>query len=262
MAKITFTDTYGLPDEFKPKPSIECIPEWYKTVQSYMTDDLQKKPTGNGMTTGTIKKCMPVFDSITSGYIIPTYSDVYVSQKKVPYGDLTALENTGESIPLTDKQIEEKGLAKTYPWYEWPLHGLISFHPIGQAPNHPHRNGHEVSYPKWMNPWAIKTPPGYSTLFIQPVHRESVFTILPGIVDTDKYDAPINFPFVLNDVSYEGTIPAGTPMVQVIPFKRDSWTMTFGGEEELKNQTTTSLRLRSRIFDAYKNLYRTPKEYK
>ena len=53
------------------------------------------------------------------------------------------------------------------------------------------------------------------------MHRESVFTIMDGIVDTDSYNALVNFPFFLNDWSYEGLIPAGTPMAQVIPFKRE-----------------------------------------
>jgi hypothetical protein len=94
------------------------------------------------------------------------------------------------------------------------------------------------------------------------MHRESIFTILPGIVDTDQYNAPVNFPFVLNDVTYEGLIPAGTPMAQVIPFKRESWEMSLGTQEDLENQNKTTIRLRTRFFDSYKSQFRQPKEYK
>ena len=220
----------GVPEEFNPKPATASVPEWYKELPSYMGGE--KKPTGDGATTGTIKRCMPVFDALISGYVLYTYTDVWVSQK--------------------DGQ----------PWYEWPSFGPIQWHPVEQAPTHPNRNGHQATYPKWINPWSIQTPPGYSSLFVQPFHRESVFTILPGIVDTDQYNAAVNFPFVLNNVKYEGLIPAGTPMAQVIPFKRESWEMSLGTQEDLESQNKTTIRLRTRFFDSYKSQFRQPKEYK
>jgi hypothetical protein len=94
------------------------------------------------------------------------------------------------------------------------------------------------------------------------MHRESVFTILDGVVDTDKYTAPVNFPFVLNDWKFEGLIPAGTPVAQVIPFKRDSWEIEIGQESHLTNQNKITGLLRSRFFDTYKIQYRQTKEYK
>lgn len=188
----------------------------------------KKIPDGAGGTNATIKKCMPVFDAMTGGYIIPTPMDVYVSQRD--------------------------GL----PWYEWAAGTSIEFHPVQQAPNHPGFNG--APYPKWINPWAIKTESGYSCLFVQPFHRESVFTILPGIVDTDTYYSAVNFPFVLNDVTFEGMILAGTPMAQVIPFKRDSFKMQVSKNTE--PQAVITRKLRSRIFDSYRNQFWNRKEYK
>ena len=89
-----------------------------------------------------------------------------------------------------------------------------------------------------------------------------LFRSLPGIVDTDTYTAPVNFPFVLNDWKFEGIIPAGTPMAQVIPFKRESWQMSIGKNEELIEQNKVTTKLRSKFFDSYKSQYRQPKEYK
>jgi hypothetical protein len=230
MTQITFTNTAGVPEEYSPKPATASVPDWYKDLPSYMGGE--KKPTGEGSTTGTIKRCMPVFDAIVGGYILYTNVDVWVSQK--------------------DNQ----------PWFEWPSFGPIQWHPVEQAPNHPNRNGHQATYPKWINPWAIQTPPGYSVLFVQPMHRESVFTILPGVVDTDQYNAPVNFPFVLNNIEFEGLIPAGTPMAQVIPFKRESWEMSIGTQEDFEKQNKTTIRLRTRFFDSYKSQFRQSKEYK
>lgn len=225
--KIIFTDTSGANLE-QPKPAFKLVPEWYKNTQSYVNGD--KAPSGKGETTATVKKCVPVFDAITAGYIIESPADVFVSIKD-------------------GKQ-----------WFEWSDFGLISFHPISQAPEHPDKK--IFAYPKWNNLWAISTPKGYSTLFVQPFHRESVFTILPGIVDTDQYTAPVNFPFVINDPTFKGLIPKGTPIAQVIPFKRDSWTMGLGNKKNLEAQFKVTKKIQSKFFDRYKSMFWTKKEYR
>lgn len=225
--KITFTNITGA-DLEQPKPASRLVPDWYKNTESYINKE--KRPNGKGGTDATIKRCMPVFDAITAGYIIESPADVFVSLKE-----------------------KEQ-------WFEWSDLGLISFHIIEQALEHPLRK--EFPYPKWTNPWSITTPKGYSTLFVQPFHRESIFTILPGIVDTDQYTPPVNFPFVINDPNFEGLIPKGTPIAQVIPFKRDSWTMELGNKKDLEAQAKITKKLQSRFFDRYKSMFWTRKEYK
>jgi hypothetical protein len=225
--KITFSNTSGIDIE-QPQPASKFIPDWYKNMESYIGGN--KKPTGSGNTDATIKRCMPVFDAIVSGYIITLPADVYVSIKE-------------------EKQF-----------FEWSSLGLVQFHPVEQAPEHPARNQH--AYPKWMNPWAIKTPKGYSVLFTQPMHREAVFTILPGIVDTDTYTAPVNFPMVINDPNFEGLIPKGTPIAQVIPFKREGWQMEIGSMKELVEQNSITQKLQTKFFDRYKSMFWSRKEYK
>lgn len=225
--KIIFTNTFDA-DLEQPKLASKLIPDWYKNTQSYISGE--RKPTGEGSTSATIKRCMPVFDAITAGYIIESPADVYVSIK--------------------DGQQ----------WFEWSDFGLINFHPVEQAPNHPDKK--PFSYPKWNNPWSIKTPNGYSTLFVQPFHRESIFTIFPGIVDTDQYSPPVNFPFVINDPTFQGLIPKGTLIAQVIPFKRDCWTMELGSRKDLEAQAGISKKLQSKFFDRYKTMFWNKKEYK
>jgi len=228
--EILFTHTLKISDYFKPTPALEIIPEWYKKLESYFTGEKKPHIDPKHKTTATVKRCMPVFDAITAGYIFYTPVDVYVEQ----------INNT--------------------PYYSWPAGDALGFHPIEQVGNHPLNNGFD--YPKWNNPWAIKTPKGYSVLVLPPLHRESVFTILEGIVDTDTYTAPINFPFVLNDIKYEGMIPAGTPIAQIIPFKRENWVMKIGGEKEKNEVEKINLAIVSKYFDRYKTLFRQTKEYK
>lgn len=212
----------------EPKPASEFIPNWYKNTKSYVAD--KKAPGPDGTSPATIKRCMPVFDAMTAGYIIVSPADVYVS--------------------IVDGRQH----------FTWASFDLIGFHPIEQAPLHPQVNEH--AYPKWINYWGIKTPKGYSTLFVQPFHRESPFTILPGIVDTDTYCVPVNFPMVINDPKFEGMIPAGTPIAQVIPFKRDAWKIETGKDEERKEVNRISIKLNTIFFDKYKTMFRKYKEYK
>jgi hypothetical protein len=231
--EIIFTNAIGYAIE-EPKPASNFIPEWYKNTKSYTTDE--KKPFGDGTVPSTIKRCIPVFDAITSGYIITLPVDIYVSFKTDENG--------------------KKGQS-----FEWPTLQPLGFHPIEQAPEHPQAKP-PYAYPKFNNPWAIKTPKGYSTLFVQPFHRESLFTILPGIVDTDMYTAPVNFPFVINDPNFEGYIKQGTPIAQVIPIKRDGWSMKIGNEKNFLEQKEISDRVFLRFFDKYKSMFWNKKEYK
>ena len=227
--KMIFSTHVIIDKKYYPTPASGLIPDWYKKMESYLGQ--KKIPDGDGNTSVTIKKCMPVFDAITAGYILYTPVDLYVSQRD------------------------------GFPYYEWSDLELVSFHSKEQAPTHPNVN-ELLSIPKFRNLWSIKTPKGYSTLFVQPFHRESPFTILPGVVDTDTYLAPVNFPFTLNDTRFEGFIPAGTPMAQVIPFKREIWEMSIGDEEASKEANEVAIKLKSKFFDRYKTMFWHKKEYR
>ena len=50
---------------------------------------------------------------------------------------------------------------------------------------------------------------------------DSRFTCISGIVDCDGHKEYVNFPFFFNTPNYTGIVKAGTPLVQVIPIKRD-----------------------------------------
>lgn len=229
MKNIIFTNVLGV-DFFPPVAANKNIPEWYKNTASYIGTDKKEILPGN-MMPHTIKKCIPVLDAMTAGYIMFTQVDVYI------------------------KQIDGA------PYFSWASQDAINWHPIEQAPLHPAVNG--LPFPKWINYYSIKTPKGYSSLFVPPLHNPNgFFNVMPGLVDTDTYTAPVNFPFTMNDPTWEGLIPAGTPMVQVIPIKRDVWKMGFGSQKELTEQNKITIKLRTVFFNSYKRQYWTRKEYK
>jgi len=233
--KITFTNVFKNYDfSFAtPKPASKVLPQWYKEMPSYSTEDGKKTPPKGPGTTATIKKCVPVFDALTSGYILTTVTDVYVRDS-------------------------DNGI---FPYFQWIDFNAIEFHPVVQAEKYPGVNETSPPFPKWMSPWSIKTPKGYSCLFIAPMHQNNeYFKILPGIVDTDKYASPVNFPFILKP-GFRGLIPVGTPMAQVIPFKRESWKMNLGGEDEQQKVHKELNIIKSRFFDAYRSIMWTKKEF-
>jgi hypothetical protein len=228
--KIKFNTEIPIQKDFYPEPAIKNLPEWYKKTDSFINSNTFKVHNGRG--NQTIKKCMPVFDAITAGYILKTHVDVYVS--------------------LTEQNFS---------YYNWPSYDPISFHPIEQAPLHPKTN--KMEYPKWNNPWSIITPSGYSCLFIPPMHNpNNIFTIMPGVVDTDEYVKPVNFPFTLDNPLFEGIIPAGTAICQVIPFKRDSFKMEIGEKKDKERINFFSSVYNNKWVNNYKSRFWNKKEYK
>jgi hypothetical protein len=75
MAKKIYFSRYDNTDAvYNPGPASKFIPEWYKDAKSYLNDE--KKPNMHESYT-TIKRCMPVFDAMTAGYVIVLGQDMY-----------------------------------------------------------------------------------------------------------------------------------------------------------------------------------------
>ena len=115
-------------------------------------------------------------------------------------------------------------------WFNINYKGRPECHDIQQLEGSPLvEKNKNLTFHKILNPWIIKTPPGYSTLFVPPLNNaDDRFSIIPGIVDTDSFENEINFPIVINGDKYEildTILERGTPYVQCIPFKRESWKM-------------------------------------
>jgi hypothetical protein len=230
--KIVFTnmEPEKVSDFYKPMPSSHFLPEWYKKTPSYLGGE--REVFSSDPTNSTIKKCIPVFDVLTAGYIISTPFDIYV--KKDEGGNLRYIDSYKSGIEQ---------------------------HSISQAPYHPAMN--HQPFPKFINPWSIKTPTGYSSLIINPVHSENkIFKIFEGFVDTDTYTTPVNLPFTFIDLEFEGLIKAGTPIAQIIPVKRDEWINEVKVKDKDFSVKNIEVLLRSKLFDRYKNLFWNKKSYR
>lgn len=210
-----------------PSPAIKNLPKWYKDMPSY--EDNKKIYKGASVNL-TMKKCVPVFDAISSGYIIKTWTDTYFEDEGVTWS------------------IQESPLA------------AVEGHPASQIPGYPITSYYKKHAYKWANPWHIRTPKGYSTMFVTPIGHHLPFKIIEGVVDTDTFPLSINFPFFLMQ-GFSGVIPHGTPMVQLIPFKRDSFKSKLGFINKEKYQSEKNLHDRT-FTNKYKINWWNRKEFK
>ena len=233
--------------DYHPEPIKLNIPEWYKKL----THNVNIK---------TVKGCMPFLDTLTTGYLL-----------KVPQ-DLGVKHNFyNEDLKINDNCLYPSDVDHEYcRRYHLNLlthHTHGRYHPVEQLQGAPsNERNKNLAIMKIFNPWIIKTPPGYSCLFVPPLNNsDDRFSIIPGIVDTDTFSNEINFPIVINGDKYpslETIIKAGTPFVQVIPFKRESWKMEVVGLSTEKLEKTKPLFYGLKLLHEYKEKYWNKKTWK
>ena len=142
-----------------------------------------------------LKMCLPFVDAISCGFIQKTWCDIYIDKSDNSMKYYWA----HSPAPLGDRATTNITISEKY----YPL----EFH--------------------WKNPWIPRTPKGWSVLITHPNNRLDLpFTTLSGIIDSDNfYHVEFGqYPFYV-DANFEGLIPVGTPMFQIMPFKRDDWKM-------------------------------------
>lgn len=272
MATIEFIrDPEFEPYDLKePEPANHFLPVWYRELESEMRCPVTGKDAdGNdappevqralkaqwiqsqgGVPPRTIKACMPFLDAASMGYIIPLPMDVRI--QRIEEG---VDEKTGEI---------QWGFAFSH---GQTLPQMFSMHSGDQVAGCPRNLPNPL---KFNNPWLIKTPKGYSCQFIDPVaHRDLPFRVFPGFVDTDRYLNRVNFPFDLNvgNIKWkndEATIERGTPLMQVIPYKRENWkhAVREATKKDREAVWSTAQGLGTRVRDAYKGLFWQKKTWK
>lgn len=230
-----------------PIPTKLNIPEWYKKLQ-HNAENL------------TVKGCMPFLDSLTAGYLLKIPQDILIKHNTDFKNDKNETEKTATQMPGLHKSQSIVGAKYLN------LNSGLEVHPTKQLEGSPYiEKNKNLPFHKIINPWKIKTPSGYSCLFVPPLHNsDDRFSIIPSIVDTDNFSIEINFPIVINGDKYpilETILKKGTPYVQIIPFKRDSWKMNIKGRAQKEIQN-------SRIFyeltlvNKYKNKFWNKKSWK
>ena len=185
----------GADNSILPVTAKSEIPQWYKDGEVEYIDAVGKLNPG-------IKKCIPILDSLTAGYLLKTSVNIYIKKR---HNGKTAIDYDIDMNTLSPVGVRPDELGSTIP----------------------RPAGHLKEQLIWTALWSWKTPKGYSLLLTHPLNRWDLpFTTMSGIVDSDKYHGPGNVPFFLKE-GFEGLIPKGTPYAQIIPIKRANWTAVF-----------------------------------
>jgi len=192
--------------QLKPYPAVKQLPKWftdaspYAPLPNYPQDNKLHFRNRNANT--TYKKCVPLLDSLSAGYIIPLWADVMIEQ------------NNG------------------FPEIYWKTHSDIFLIHGEFSREIPAPEGYDQIVYKYLNCWIPQTPKGYSCLITSPLGYNNLpFHAVPAIVDTDRSTLELIFPMWVKK-GFEGIVEKGTPLVQIIPFKRDDWESTFDYYED------------------------------
>ncbi|MGD9703837.1 MAG: DUF6065 family protein [Acidimicrobiia bacterium] len=170
----------------EPAPAGRELPSWLRQLPG--VDRSHESVSNNGL---TAKRCMPMLDAFSVGWMIPLAATVRL-------------------------EISDGGRTVNAGWEFDRV--MVSTHNAFQVAGNPYEPRPPM---KFHNHWTVRTPKGWSCLFLPAVNRPNhVVELLAGVVDTDAYTAPVNFPFfaIAPDGLY--TLEKGTPLVQVVPFRR------------------------------------------
>lgn len=188
----------------------------------------------NGTVDLTMKMCAPFSDTFNFGYIQKTWCEIRI-ERTSEWTFKYFYSGPPQPLGIREKTFFNKDFFQ-YGHYEEEL--------------------------IWKTYWSPKLPKGYSALITHPLNRADLpFTTLSGVVDADVYhhDSGGNHSFLLNK-GFEGVIPVGTPMYQIIPFKRDNWVSEV--EEYSESTKYDTARLHNVFWGAYRNQFWQKKSYK
>jgi hypothetical protein len=213
--------TEGLP---QPYPAYSHFPEWF--VKSSKKSkcpfaplmNLRSKTTKHPLQTGqnpyqitkdsTVQHCPGIVDYLKTGYIIPAWTDMVL---RLINGEmhLESVVNFKDIDFNIHRQHQFQGMS----FEQMPVMN---------------------SFNKVASPWWIKTTPGTSVLITHPYwNRNKTFTSVSAVVHPDSHPIHMKWFFEFNsplkdspeiyDQEFQ-VIKKGTPLMLIIPFKREKFT--------------------------------------
>ena len=209
-------------------PAKNHIPEWYKKIPRWKNNEIYDLEKGFNI---TVKHCMPFLDSLTTGYMIVLPNDLYVKNNNgAPF--ITWVESSFP--PKAREEVSDLNIVPA---------------------------GHNPTEFTWQTGVANTIPLGYSMLFTHPINRHDLpFTTLTGIVDGGLVMSPNgSIPFYIKN-GFEGIIPQGTPIAQLIPFRQENWSSKIK-KGLIKTAQEHNSKTSSLIYGWYKKTFWTRKKY-
>jgi len=237
IIKFEPTDDFATTLIKPPISSKNKIPTWFKNDSLFSKGENNYVKAYKNQSIGTYKLCVPVVDAVTSGYTVVLSASVLVTNRS------------------NDKDIYD-------PYIQWGVHWQpLESKPPEMLSNYPVPHEHYPGFFRWITYWGIKTPPGYSLLITHPHHRYDLpFLTTSAVVDTDKHPNSLELAFFLRN-GFEGIIEEGTPIAQILPFKREPWdSEILEHSDKVKHNRLSAAKID--FIRTYKNRFWSKKVYK
>ncbi len=183
----------------RPTAARGALPDWLRNMPASAFSEL------HGQEIRTLKHCPPFIDAMAHGFIIPLPCDVAVHDGKFSWSwDLPPL--AVEAHPRSPLSFHVPAQVTGTPFHD-PTRAVIKFNSF----------------------WTIELEAEYSLFATHPVNRADLpFRLLTGLVNSDRFsDVGILFPAIWIDSSFNGVLPAGTPVAQCFPVARDVAELVF-----------------------------------
>jgi hypothetical protein len=186
FAAVRGAYNYSYAAQIKLASDLKNQPEWLKNQRTY--EDSKDK----------FLNCPGMADYMKTGYIIPAWETIKIKANAA--GTVVLIDGSGPSIvsPMSPKLVD----------------GLTTIDPSVK-----------FRVTKIATPWAIFAKAGYSAYLLPAIYHSPFLKnlhVYSGIVDYDKFTV-CNFIFSAV-TACEIEIPVGTPLLQIIPFKRETIT--------------------------------------
>lgn len=180
-----------------------ALPDWFRKLPPVTEARISTHDSGL-----TVKRCMPFLDAMATGWVIGLAATVRM-------------------------EILDKGQTVNCGWdFDRTLVSNHAGHQVAGNPREP------LPPCKFHNYWTIRTSPGWSCLFVPPLNRPNgVFEVVAGVVDTDTYQSEIHFPFFATGEDGLHVLERGMPIVQIIPFRRDTADLDGDIRSESENES-------------------------
>lgn len=179
----------------RPIPASDAMPSWWNDITPFSHRQSNAMVSTEPTRQPSVKKCVPFADALRFGYVQELWCDVLI-------------------------ETDEHGTR-----YEWAAGPQPLEIRDNAASLMPIPDGYKSIEFAWLQPWYVSTPKTHTLLVTQPMNRFDLpFVCTSGVVDNSStFRIPFGrIPFFVKD-GFNGIIPAGTPMFQIIPIKIEDW---------------------------------------
>jgi hypothetical protein len=194
-------------------PASEIQPEAWKNLKGFFTYKNQHMTTA--------KVCPALGAWLDAGYIICAPCDI--------------------DIQFSEDGFQDGSKARAvYSNPKFKTDGHSSIQLGNLLPDYKYRGVIKIN-----QPWWIQTAPGYSCTFLPLMFWDHPFHAVPGVLESDKchLECPIN---IMIKEPKDFTIKMGTPLVQIVPFKREN--ITAISRETTESDKTRNSKLLTQIW--------------